>query len=75
MIDWSKAPEWARWCAMDASGSWWWHSKKPAIIGLEWGHPIQSEHWTQVERAPFAFKAPLWRFSLTGRTQAQKDSK
>lgn len=30
--DWSKAPDWARWAAMDDDGSWYWYKRKPKCI-------------------------------------------
>lgn len=35
-IDWSKAPEWARWVAMDDDHTWWWFENKPEYDGVEW---------------------------------------
>lgn len=28
--DWKRAPKWAQWLAMDASGAWYWFAEKPA---------------------------------------------
>lgn len=33
-LPWDKAPEWAQWAAMDASGEWWWYWKEP-VHGIE----------------------------------------
>jgi len=27
--DWSTAPEWARFLAMDANGAWYWYEERP----------------------------------------------
>jgi hypothetical protein len=27
--DWNIAPEWAKYCAMDEDGEWYWFEKKP----------------------------------------------
>lgn len=29
--DWKRAPHWARWAAMDATGAWYWFEAKPAL--------------------------------------------
>jgi hypothetical protein len=29
--DWKRAPHWARWAAMDASGAWYWFEARPAL--------------------------------------------
>lgn len=59
MIDWSKAPEWANYVAMDKNGDWYWHEKKPSINGNWWGYSGNQElafslHWNSslVERSP-----------------------
>ena len=31
LYDWSKAPEWARYCATDECGDVWWYASKPVI--------------------------------------------
>ena len=30
-IDWTNAPEWANYLAMDDDGSWWWYELEPNI--------------------------------------------
>lgn len=72
MSSWSTAPEWARWLAMDANGSWWWHSKKPVIVGKEWSHIGCCEHTTFVERAPERKRAHFWPLSLEKRPVTQE---
>ena len=34
--DWSKAPEWAKWWAMDADRSCYWFSNKPTMESVTW---------------------------------------
>jgi hypothetical protein len=36
MIDWSKAPRWAQYAAMDSDGIWFWYSRKPELGNYEW---------------------------------------
>jgi hypothetical protein len=44
--DWSTAPEWANWKAMDADKRWFWFEGEPELddgIGI-WRTPLKSEH-------------------------------
>ncbi len=34
--DWSEAPEWANYVAMDADGEWFWYADKPCIANSAW---------------------------------------
>lgn len=34
--DWKKAPDWANYAAMDASGSWYWYESKPYLFSVTW---------------------------------------
>lgn len=70
-IDWSSAPEWAKWVARDASGKWWWHSRKPELREREWFPRWISEHWTQIERANIRCNQH-WMLSLTKRPKGQE---
>lgn len=33
---WSDAPSWAKWLAMDSSGSWYWYEQKPERGNRAW---------------------------------------
>lgn len=33
LYDWSKAPDWAKYCATDVGGEVWWYDRKPVSIG------------------------------------------
>lgn len=35
-IDWSTAPEWAKYVAMDSSGEWFWFEEKPNCLSNIW---------------------------------------
>lgn len=35
-IDWTQAPSWARYAAMDANGTWMWYVDKPAPRNARW---------------------------------------
>lgn len=54
-IDWTQAPPWARYAAMDQNGDWFWYSEKPNLFrqtwtadtgGFESFNPCPV-HWTQ----------------------------
>lgn len=34
--DWSDAPEWANYLAMDNNGDWYWYEEKPEICCMSW---------------------------------------
>lgn len=36
-IDWTKAPYWAKYAAMDSNGQWNYYSCKPYVSDHEWG--------------------------------------
>lgn len=38
-IDWSTAPEWANYRAMDACGAWWWYENEPTNGDDSWNTP------------------------------------
>lgn len=65
-IDWSSAPEWARWAAQDSNGTWWWYSQKPDRLELAWIPKAINESWTQIERADVR-STQHWMISLTKR--------
>lgn len=70
-IDWATAPDWARWAARDASGNWWWHSRKPEIAGREWLPRFASEYSTLIERASISSRIH-WMLSLTKRPREKQ---
>jgi hypothetical protein len=37
--DWSKAPDWAKYLAMDADGGWWWFEARPTMKASIWELP------------------------------------
>lgn len=38
-IDWSTAPEWANYAAMDDNGEWWWYNVRPHQQTFTWQSP------------------------------------
>jgi hypothetical protein len=38
MIDWTTAPPWAKFVAMDSTGEWFWYEEKPSypLGGSDW---------------------------------------
>lgn len=41
-INWSNAPEWANWLAMDKNGLWVWFSDEPECYVKSWFHSEDS---------------------------------
>jgi len=37
--DWSKAPDWANWKAMDENGKWYWYEGMPRMCDSIWHNP------------------------------------
>lgn len=66
MADWSKAPYWANFAAMDSNGDWWWHEKRPIANDEFWFQPGVSQRFGW---------SPTWRETLSGRsTQSTKQT-
>jgi len=64
--DWDDAPDWARYLAQDANGTWWWYAEKP--------YPLKKQ-WSASGRLDFAKEGDInhnWQFSLQ---QLLKDKK
>lgn len=36
MTDWNKAPEWAKYCALNSNGWYYWYENKPTITPTGW---------------------------------------
>ena len=52
--DWSSAPEWAEYLAMDGDGEWWWYEVEPTLIGRIWSdNESQARNATNVKLNPF----------------------
>jgi hypothetical protein len=64
--DWSKAPKWAQWAAMDSSGAWFWYEKEPAVMTHGKGHGAFTAGGNQCEPLVFAG----WGDSLESRPAA-----
>lgn len=47
--DWSTAPEWANWTAMDKNGAWHWYQSEPEL-GADgiWGAYVMTDKYTEV---------------------------
>ena len=54
--DWSSAPEWAAWLAMDSSGEWFWYEFEPRDGGHYWS--------ADNGRVETAFEQAYWRDTL-----------
>ena len=44
MIDWSKAPEWANYAAMDKDGDWFYYENLPIVSGETWIAAGKNDH-------------------------------
>lgn len=63
--DWSKAPEWARYWAMDESSGAWWYEKEPECKG-------DDGVWSGFCRTKHDIICTAWRDSLHKRPEATK---
>lgn len=48
--DWSKAPEWVMWWAVDAEGQSWWYEEEPSLGDIGWyngGESVEAE-WIDI---------------------------
>jgi len=36
MLEWTKAPEWAQWAAMNGNGEWYWYENEPELRTNAW---------------------------------------
>ena len=65
-VDWSQAPEWAKWWAMDSNGICYWYMTEPRLTEIfpnEWiggGYPIDTQ-------APSFIYQGDWKSSLQER--------
>lgn len=55
--DWDKAPEWAKWFAIDSDGQRWFHETKPYISDND-------KFFTSDEKRLEVFDEPNWKESL-----------
>lgn len=60
--DWSKAPEWANWCAQDENGDVWWYQNKPLAGVYVWVHEGDSME-TGSFAPPANWKNAIWQRS------------
>lgn len=63
--DWSKAPEWAKWWAMDADSDCYWFENKPDTMSVTWV-PFNA---SEVGEAPSFDYQGNWKESLRERTE------
>jgi hypothetical protein len=67
-IDWTAAPEWAQWVAMDSDGSVWWYEGQPSLAARYW-----SVSGGQIEQKGTAFGGTNWRESLRQRPSTKPE--
>jgi hypothetical protein len=66
--DWSSAPEWAMWWAVDANGGAYWHTDKPSAT-------VDENAWLandSMEWDVTSMVCPNWRETLTARPTEDK---
>lgn len=66
--DWSKAPEWAMWWAVDANGGAYWHTDKPSAT-------VDEHAWSangRIEWDTTSLVCPSWRTTLQARPTEDK---
>lgn len=61
--DWSGAPKWAQFVAMDSSGAWYWYAERP-VLDVNLGIWCAGGHRTE------AHKFQRWEDSLSARGNA-----
>lgn len=64
--DWTQAPEWAQWWAVDNDGSAYWFEVEPFDIGVSWWETYDGR-FTLADRIDYINIA--WRSTLTQRPQ------
>ena len=60
--DWTKAPEWAMWWAIDEDGSTYWYVAKPEPAGACWATDNKCEY---IQPAPIAWRSSLRQRPVT----------
>jgi hypothetical protein len=68
-IDWTAAPDWAQWAAMDGDADVWWHQHEPDLVARSWH--VGSGDIALQGNAP---DAANWRESLRQRPSAQPEN-
>ena len=69
LYDWSKAPEWANWAAMDEDGDVFWFEGKPERLGRGWRDDswYTEKRWELARRATALYQSVPWDQSLEQR--------
>jgi hypothetical protein len=62
MIDWSTAPTWAKYVAMDETGDWMWYEQKPV-------HEYGTPWWVDTGGNREYVRLSNWKESLQERPQ------
>ena len=73
-VDWSQAPEWANYWAMDRDGGAYWHSQEPKCrTFVAWWQEDSDDG--RLEKAPsFGWPKDQWKESLVKRPQAEESA-
>lgn len=76
-IDWSEAPEWANWVAIDANGEWFWFENEPKILSIQdiWDVKDGNVCPYELDDDPCDWKSSLrTRYCTFNRTNALEDN-
>jgi len=66
-INWDKAPDWAKWWAMDVNGKCYFYEHKPYIdLGYNWWNCFGNS-WLDVYSETYKISGIDWRQTLTRR--------
>lgn len=67
--DWGDAPDWAKWLAQDANGSWGWYQRKPVQLRADHGAGVWDIRQIHHEwlGAGFGKLNPDWQSTLERR--------
>lgn len=57
-IDWTQAPEWANFAAMDCDGEWWWYESEPEDQGFGAWVGGRMETFTRIHYSDTLTKRP-----------------
>ena len=69
LYNWSTAPDWAQWAAMDANGISCWYEQEPVMSNwADWWFAANGKHTVNEKRATLSVK---WENSLEQRPKAQ----
>lgn len=64
VVDWSMAPKWAQWFAVDENGKGWFYAEKPTASDFAWGF---ADMWSGRDVVEGSFIFEHWKKTLIER--------